>query len=56
MAGQIHEIERIALAYVKCVCGWHFRLEELRGKTDEDLALETGGRFEKHKRNAKDKW
>jgi hypothetical protein len=56
MAGQIHEIEKIALAYVKCVCGWSYRIEALRGKTDEDLSIECGRSFEKHKKSAKDKW
>ena len=56
MPGQLHEIESIALAYVRCACGWEHRLEKLKGKTDEDLSIITGGAFEKHKREAKDKW
>jgi hypothetical protein len=56
MAGQTHGIVAIALAYVRCVCGWEFRPKKLKGKSDEDLTLEVGGEFEKHKKSAPDKW
>ena len=39
-----------ALARVSCECGWHFRLEFLRGKSDEDLLLEGGAMYEDHLR------
>lgn len=44
-----HELKNISLAAVYCSCGWKFRLEELRGKTDEDLAAETYSAFEYHR-------
>lgn len=37
----------IARAY--CVCGWSYRAEKLRGKTDEELIIEAGKEFDKHK-------
>lgn len=45
-----HVIVMAALAYIRCECGWQFKLEHLRGKTDEDLMIETMGTFEKHKK------
>lgn len=43
-----HEIEKIALAYVKCSCGWNFRQFEIKNKSDEELAAEMKGRHEDH--------
>lgn len=53
---QDHLLESIALAYVRCSCGWSWKNEELRGqgserwRSDEDLSAETYGVFEDHKR------
>lgn len=44
-----HEVEAAALAYIRCSCGWVNRIELLRGKSDEDLALESGAAFVAHK-------
>lgn len=38
----------VALAYIRCTCGWENRIEYLKGKTDEDLARETGQAFIEH--------
>lgn len=50
MGKQEHEIVSVALAYARCSCGWVHRQETLRGKTDEDLAIETGQAFVEHKK------
>lgn len=48
---EIHEVESVALAYIRCSCGWEYRKQSsLKGKTDEELALETGLIFTEHKR------
>lgn len=44
-----HVIVMAALIYIRCECKWEFRLEHLRGKTDEDLMIETMTAFEKHR-------
>lgn len=43
-----HILAAIALAYARCKCGWSYRIENLKGKTDEDLAIETGSAFNNH--------
>ena len=43
-----HELAAIALIYARCECGWFYRAEKLRGKSDEDLAVETGFAFTEH--------
>lgn len=43
-----HEIVAVALIYARCSCGWEFRIEKLKGKSDEDLALETGYAYTSH--------
>lgn len=43
-----HEIVAVALAYARCSCGWEVRIEKMRGKSDEDLAIETGEKFVEH--------
>jgi hypothetical protein len=45
----LHELASIALAYARCKCGWFHRAENLKGETDEDLAIETGYAFERHR-------
>ncbi len=45
----IHEAAAAALAYIRCSCGWEHRIEKLRGKSDEDLAIECGLAFDRHK-------
>lgn len=45
-----HEVESIALGYVRCTCkNFEFRIENYKGKTEEDMAIETGYAFERHK-------
>ncbi len=44
-----HEVAGAALAYIRCICGWEWRNEILKGKTDEGLALEAGQAFIEHK-------
>lgn len=46
-----HEIVAVALAYARCSCGWEHRLDKLRGKADEDLAIEVGQAFVDHQQN-----
>lgn len=46
-----HELKSIALARAKCSCGWTYKVEKLKGKTDEDLAIETGTAFTSHKKS-----
>ena len=48
-----HEVAAAALAYIRCSCGWEHRIERLRGKTDEDLAIECGLVFDEHKEKRK---
>lgn len=48
--GDEHGIVMSALAIIRCRCGWHYRIEHLRGKTDEDLLIETMTAFDKHKK------
>lgn len=43
-----HEIDRIALAYVHCSCGWAFRQFDIKGKSDEDLAVEMKAKHAEH--------
>lgn len=43
-----HQVTMAALAYIRCQCGWFFKNEKLRHKTDEDLALECGMEFTRH--------
>ena len=50
-----HELESIALAYCRCSCKWEFRLEKIKDKTDEELAIETGYAWEEHKKVHMDK-
>lgn len=51
-----HQVVSVALAYIRCSCGWENRLEMLidpvtrRRKSDEDLALETGMALVEHQR------
>lgn len=45
-----HVIVMAALAAVRCRCGWHHRVEHLRGKSDEDLMSETIAAFDKHRK------
>lgn len=51
MKPQRHDYDSVALVYVRCLCGWEHRIEVLKGKTDEDLAIETGQAFEGHKKS-----
>lgn len=44
-----HQVAMAALARIRCTCGWVFENHFLRGKTDEDLALECGSEFIRHK-------
>jgi hypothetical protein len=44
-----HEIVAAALAYARCSCGWEYRnFGGTKGKSDEDLAIETGQAFVDH--------
>lgn len=43
-----HYIVSIALAYVRCSCGWKWRNHKLKDKTDEDLAQEAKATFDSH--------
>jgi hypothetical protein len=43
-----HLIDKIALAYVHCSCGWSKRLWDIKGKTDEQLAAECKAAHEDH--------
>lgn len=44
-----HEVESIALVYIRCICGWYHRLENLKGKTDEELSMEVLKEFHDHR-------
>lgn len=44
-----HQVVSAALAYIRCSCGWEHRIDVLRKKSDEDLALESGAAFVAHK-------
>ena len=47
---QTHDIVAIALAYARCECGWQWKKQtSMKGLTDEELALETGLEFTRHK-------
>lgn len=46
-----HQVEMAALACIRCSCGWNYRVEVLRGKTDSDLALECGLEFTRHQKS-----
>lgn len=46
-----HEVAMAALACIRCTCGWQFKIENLKLKTDSDLALECGLEFTKHKKS-----
>ena len=48
----IHEIKVITIGYVRCECLWSYRVENFKGKTDEDLSAEVLGFFDLHKREA----
>ncbi len=48
-----HVVMAAALAYIRCSCGWENKIEKLKGKTDEDLSLESGMAFTRHKAEAK---
>lgn len=45
-----HEVEMAALACIRCTCGWFNKITRLKGKTDEDLAIESGQAFTAHKK------
>lgn len=49
-AREKHEVEMAALANIRCVCGWYNKIEKLKGKTDEDLYLESQNAFLAHKK------
>lgn len=44
-----HELASIALGYARCLCGWSFRVDNYKGKTDESLAWETGSAYDEHR-------
>ena len=47
---QSHDVVSIALAYARCECGWEYRRSRsMKGLSDEELALETGLEFTRHK-------
>lgn len=46
-------MEAVALAYVRCTCGFRWQNHFLKGKSDEDLAAETMYEFEEHRRAMK---
>lgn len=48
----IHQIKAITIGYVRCECLWSYRVENFKGKTDEDLAAEVCGFFDLHKRDS----
>ena len=51
---EVHTLEAIALIYARCSCGWVYRIDDdLRGRTDEDLAIETGAAWESHRGSEK---
>ena len=50
MTPRKHELEGIALATARCRCGWKFYMENLKGKTDEELAATTYAEWEAHKK------
>ncbi len=43
-----HEIAQIALTTARCCCGWTFRNDFLKNKSDEDLAAEAMAAYEAH--------
>lgn len=54
-----HEVAMAALACIRCTCGWESKIEKLRSasgswKSDEDLCIESGQAFERHKKSKGD--
>lgn len=47
---QKHEVAMAALARIRCVCGWTYAIDNLKNKTDADLALQCGLEFTRHKK------
>jgi hypothetical protein len=43
-----HEIANLTMVRVQCSCGWFFRLDLLKGKTDEAIRDEVEMEFLKH--------
>lgn len=50
-----HQVEMAALACIRCSCGWVHQIENLKGKSDSDLALECGLQFTRHKKDKEDR-
>ncbi len=45
-----HEVVAIALGFCRCRCGWQYRVEKFKAKSDEDLSIEVGSELQFHLR------
>jgi len=50
----LHRPAHESLVCVGCSCGWHWRNDSLKGKTDGELKIEAEMAFTQHERDMED--